>query len=37
MKNTASWKINVFNFNSLLFLYALIPVTSLVILKDVKE
>lgn len=35
MKNTASWKINVFN--SLLFLYALIPVTSLVILKDVKE
>lgn len=37
MKNAISRKVNVYNFNSLLLLYVLIPVVSLMILKDLKE
>lgn len=37
MKNAISRKINVYNFNSLLLIYVLIPVVSLMILKDLRE
>lgn len=37
MKNAISREINVYNFNSLSLLYALIPVIALMVLKDVEE
>lgn len=37
MKNATLRKINMYNFNSLSLLYALIPIIALTVLKDVEE